>query len=793
MKTTKIFFGILMAIFLITPSVRAEYCPPESMRGQIPDEYFLNCDPNPEDVGMPGEEQGSSPEEAAALEAAKVQVQAGIDEIKSHFSDFDRLIQSAKENDVPLADFETLVEQAKAKIEQAETHIANNEPDPAGALATEVSDMDLSTRAKSIEAELNALVEDVDTDQVIADVERTIKALHKLRRVAQIKMIDTDEFDEMIDAVQPLYDDLVAAVNAEDSGKIGSTLKKIRELSLKEKIDYFLEQSNALNFQEAFAQVERSIQIAEKAIAKAKEMGKDYSDAQEMVKDAKAWLAEASAKFNQQAPAAEIGALLSKIDDLPWDQTLDGLFQSLHEDSIKAALEESFGVAEDGIEKMDALISNLMEEDVDTTPVENLARKIKDLLAEAKTLFNEGEYMQAGHAMDQLSSLGDVVEKFMNRYQARLNATELNGLDLMPLKQLPQGFMDEFNSSTAGKFQEMFDSVSADNKNSMMQFIVGQGEDAAKELALLRDDAPESVDKLFDLILNAPEDYRRQLIEHKKRLVQRTGDLQERVDALKNLKKLGLQQEKQLEEVIGKIRDYNFTGESGEEIAAELEEFIADSMDSGMTRAQITAGVNQLMSKYDEAVQAAVQEKFQQGLIPFKDTDDQEWYTDFVRYVKDNDVVSGYKDANGDPLGEFRPGNNVTIAEILKIALEGAGLGQGTGDPALVQARSHWAKGYVKKGEELGLTLLKNRPDINRPATRGEVIRLILEAFDIQPASAADRFPDIASDPNRFFIQKAAELGIVSGNPDGTFKPGNPINRAEASKIMKNAIEFLSQ
>ncbi len=785
MKILKIFAGIFMAAFLIVPMARAEYCPPESMRGEIPDEYFENCEPNPEDVGEP------SAEDAAALEAAKAEVQAGIDEVKSHFPDFEELVQSAKENDIPLGDFETQLEQAKSKIEEAETHIANDDPESAGNLVTDVQDMDLPGKAQAIQSQLNALLDDVDVDQVLADTERTIKTLHKLRHIAQIKMIETDEFDEMIDVIQPLYDDLVAAVNAEDNGKIGSTLKKIRELSLKEKIDYFVEQSNALDFKEAFAQIERSIQIAEKAIAKAKEMDKDYADVQTMVEKAEDWLEEAKAKFNQHAAPEEIGAILDKIEALPWDENLDALFQSLHEDSVKSALQESFGVAEDGIEKMDGLIADLKAEDVDTEPVENLAQKIKDLLARAKALFEEGKYMQAGHAMDQLASLGDTVDNFLERYRARLNATELEGMDFAPLKQLPQDFMDGFNESTAGGVQDMFQAVSKDNRHSMMQFIVGQGEDAARELALLRDDAPESVDKLFGLILKAPENYRRELIEQKKRLVRRTGDLQERVDALKNMKKLGLQQEKQLQEVIQKIRDYNFPGESGAVIAAELENFIAESMDAGMTRAQINIGVTQLMSKYEKAVQDAVREKFEQGIIPFKDTDDQAWYTDFVRYVKDNEVVSGYKDANGNPLGEFRPGNNVTIAEILKISLEGAGLGQGAGDPALSQARNHWAKGYVKKGEELGLTLLNGRPDINRPATRGEVIRLILEAFNIQPASTADRFPDIAGDPNRFYIQKAAELGIVSGNPDGTFKPGNPINRAEASKIMKNAIEFL--
>lgn len=51
-------------------------------------------------------------------------------------------------------------------------------------------------------------------------------------------------------------------------------------------------------------------------------------------------------------------------------------------------------------------------------------------------------------------------------------------------------------------------------------------------------------------------------------------------------------------------------------------------------------------------------------------------------------------------------------------------------------------------------------------------------------AQSSAIFPDIETSPYRTAIEYLAEQGIVSGYPDGTFKPQNQINRAELLKIL---------
>lgn len=57
-------------------------------------------------------------------------------------------------------------------------------------------------------------------------------------------------------------------------------------------------------------------------------------------------------------------------------------------------------------------------------------------------------------------------------------------------------------------------------------------------------------------------------------------------------------------------------------------------------------------------------------------------------------------------------------------------------------------------------------------------------------AQASSSFPDIANSPYRVAIEYLADQGIVSGYPDGTFKPQNQINRAELLKILVGGSGF---
>ncbi len=275
------------------------------------------------------------------------------------------------------------------------------------------------------------------------------------------------------------------------------------------------------------------------------------------------------------------------------------------------------------------------------------------------------------------------------------------------------------------------------------------------------------------------------------------------VESLMNQKARLLEQVQELENKVTRktaefnalqerLAGYNFYGNAGEEIQSELEKFASES--EGLTDAQRDARIRELKSKAEQAQNTSREEKFRDGIIPFRDTDDNEWFTSFVASLSSEGIVGGYKDANGNLTGQFGPADPVLVSQVLKMALESAGLGQADGEPELRQARDSWARGYVKQAENLRLSIVSGLDNLDRKATRGEVVRVILEVAGVRPADVRQSsFSDVSSsDPNMPFIEAAKESNIISGDSgSNTFRPNDSINRAEVSKIISNALTYL--
>jgi len=183
------------------------------------------------------------------------------------------------------------------------------------------------------------------------------------------------------------------------------------------------------------------------------------------------------------------------------------------------------------------------------------------------------------------------------------------------------------------------------------------------------------------------------------------------------------------------------------------------------------------------------------GDVPvlYADVPTDAWYAPYVAALVDDGVASGYVDETGKPKGEFGVANPITLAEILKMALEAAGEeAAGLAPPRNASARGTWAGPYVAVAEKLNLLVFTPGLDVHAPATRGEVLQVILEAMGIPTGiKVAAPFSDVPADhPYAQAIATAAAYGLVSGDTDAwgvelnTYRPYDPINRAEASKII---------
>lgn len=182
--------------------------------------------------------------------------------------------------------------------------------------------------------------------------------------------------------------------------------------------------------------------------------------------------------------------------------------------------------------------------------------------------------------------------------------------------------------------------------------------------------------------------------------------------------------------------------------------------------------------------------KWKAGISLYKDidtTDESVWYTEYLDLLYDRGILSGYE------TGEFGGANPVTIGEIAKIVTEAAmhELDEDEDFAALSdKQKRHWAKRYLRHMKRYRLLDDVINPD--RPATRAEVIRAVLKAYLVE-VDAGETLEDIFPDTDDELIRKAYKLGIISGYPDGTFKPNGQINRAEIAKIITRAIEVLEE
>jgi hypothetical protein len=163
-------------------------------------------------------------------------------------------------------------------------------------------------------------------------------------------------------------------------------------------------------------------------------------------------------------------------------------------------------------------------------------------------------------------------------------------------------------------------------------------------------------------------------------------------------------------------------------------------------------------------------------------------------------IVSGYKDARGSLLGLYGPANPVTYGELAKMAVEASGqhVVLSSAVPRNRLASRHWSQQSIAAAEELRLSIFVPHLDPDHPATRGEVMQTILEAFRIPLRDEAPNpFRDLRDTHlHADAIRTAAALGILSGDTDrkakatGTVRPNDSVNRAEVAKIIKLVQQF---
>ncbi len=227
---------------------------------------------------------------------------------------------------------------------------------------------------------------------------------------------------------------------------------------------------------------------------------------------------------------------------------------------------------------------------------------------------------------------------------------------------------------------------------------------------------------------------------------------------------------------------------------ASLEEDFVSIMEE--IRKSDREGAKELISKLksllakNEELSTKGDEAYQFADVRLNDDD---WYFDHVIKLKNEGHVSGYKDENGELTGDFGPGNDVTLAEVLKMTYEGSKKGGDSGSSSYKSAKGHWAEKYLRRAENEGLDKYVNFDDINRPATREDVAIIVGEGFELVDKHSACESPFADYKGNyKCHLESAKEHGVFTGTGEGLFEGNRSINRAEVSKVINIAIEEAS-
>lgn len=171
----------------------------------------------------------------------------------------------------------------------------------------------------------------------------------------------------------------------------------------------------------------------------------------------------------------------------------------------------------------------------------------------------------------------------------------------------------------------------------------------------------------------------------------------------------------------------------------------------------------------------------------FLDITKEHWADCYISQLVDLGVVWGYEDKT------FRPDNNITRAELTKIALLINGYKPNTQNtqksfPDLEDGK--WYVPYVNTAATLGIV---NGYDdgLFRPddlVTRAEAVKILLRAAGIEVYTTGEvLYPDVTEDDWYYpYVAYATQTEIVNGFVNGKFGPNMNLTRAEAAKIAAN-------
>ena len=697
--------------------------------------------------------------------------------LKDHERDYKRLVKEAGENPL-LTEFAASIQRMKDMIAQIQTAITNNDTE-----SLNYGDQDFWDENQTANDIRNEINESSNNERQNKDLGRVYKEKQK-----QIKEVERECKKVKCEGTQS-----------------GELINRLREILAQ------MEQLIAAQDYEGFWEVNGEYDGTNQELwdslqnqRSTKDINRWIKDVSREMKDKGKWLSdmEREAKRGEAPFSAEEVAELQNIYD-QMVETLKKAEAELSNGNSQGAndiMNYDFNELRGRFDEITQGFQTRRDEGFFEFELENLAREIEDAygqvdqklamgeidqakadlctkyLVDGQELLEKLQQIQADGKMGESEEIRIRLEKIGN--QSDRDCGDVYGIGGPDHEGAVEYYVRD---DLQGMAEEMFARINEKIESEFMNRIIEKLGQYESVINTMLEEAgnrwQKQVESALETMAFVDEAHQENLLSQKTRMLEKLQLMDEKV----------AQKTQEFEDLENKIAGYNFYGDAGSELEDDIEEALASGLNS--------AKIRELQGKADEAIRKAKVEKFERGVTPFRDTDDNEWFTRYVSVVAERGIVTGKSDAQGNSTGYFDPGSQVTIAESLKMALEVFGEGQDPGTPSFAQAKNHWASGYVKQAENRGLSIVKGLDNLNRPATRAEVIEMIMEIADVplDDVSSESSFSDVP-DGSRYakYVEVAKSMGIISGDSGrNTFRPNEGINRAETAKVINNVLTTL--
>jgi hypothetical protein len=159
------------------------------------------------------------------------------------------------------------------------------------------------------------------------------------------------------------------------------------------------------------------------------------------------------------------------------------------------------------------------------------------------------------------------------------------------------------------------------------------------------------------------------------------------------------------------------------------------------------------------------------------------WAADSIKQLVASGAIAGYPD------GTFKPNKSITRAEFATVVVKAFKLNAANGK-VFADTSNHWAKSYIATAEAAGIVngYGNNKFGPNDLITREQMAVMIVKAANLT-GDSGKTFTDSAKIASwaKSAVSITSATGVISGFPDGSFKPQDKATRAQAVTIIVNA------